>query len=643
MASLARRYTQSSARAVASSFLMTALVVMALLGFGSTWALAQNESPMLAERVAAGELPPVEERLPENPLVVEPVEQIGQYGGTWRFPTRRGDWTLFARNIAYENLVRWNPEWTEVIPNVAESVEINEDSTQFTFSLRPGMRWSDGEPFTADDILFWYENILMDERITTAVPSWLMAGEEPVVVEKLDDYTVVFTFAEPSGFFLQRMATSDGYVMLAPKHFLQQFHPDLNPDEADTLAGARDYDTGIDYLQTWGDITLRFEFADVPVLWPWRLTAGFRDSDSLLGAERNPFYFKVDPEGNQLPYIDNITFPILDDVEVIVLRALNYEYDFGRRYLRLDTKPLFFDAGLDFVDVIRAVNNTMVISLNLTHEDPVKREIFQNKDFRSGLSHAINRQELIDLAFVGQGQPWQPAPRPDNPVYNEQLATQYLGYDLDLANEYLDRAGYTERDGQGYRLGPDGNRISFAVEVAGEEIYAHYVDMLGLISDYWREVGIDMHVRNIERGFFYERKAANQHDANVWSGDGGMDALLEPRWYFPYSGESNFAIPWANWYNGLPGAQEPPEAARRQMELYDRIKATADQDEQVRLMQEIMEIAAEEFYVMGISMEPDDFAILTPRFKNVPAAMPGAWLYPDPAPTNPEQYFILEE
>lgn len=640
----AQRNEQVSSKTLYARVALMAVAMITITLGASSFVLAQsdyNESPMLTERVEAGELPPVEERLPVNPLVVEPVDQIGQYGGTWRNLTRRGDWTLFARNIAYENLVRWTPDWTRVIPNVAESFEVNDDATEFTFQLREGMRWSDGHPFSADDLMFWYEHILTDERVITTIPSWLRAGGEPVVVEKIDDYAVRFIFAEPNGFFLQRMATPDGFIMMIPRHFYEQYHPDFNED-ADALAQERDYASGVEFLQVSSSHQERFDFSDIPVLWPWRITTGFRESDTQIRAERNPYYWKVDTEGNQLPYIDHAVYPIVDDVEVIILRALNGEYDFGRRYLQLEHRPLFHDEGFDFVDIVRAVNNTMVLSLNLTHEDPVKREIFQNKDFRIGLSHAINRQELIDLIFVGQGRPWQPAPREDNPVFNERLATQYLEYDVELANEHLDRAGYTERDGQGYRLGPDGQRISFAVEVASGEIYRHHVDMLELISDYWSNVGVDMQVRNIERSFFYERKEANQHDANVWSGDGGMDALLEPRWYFPYSAESNFAIPWANWYNDLPNAQEPSEAAQRQMELYDQIKATADQDEQVALMQEIMEIAAEEFYAIGISTEPDGFAIKTPRFRNVPQSMPGAWLFPDPSPTNPEQYFIAE-
>jgi peptide/nickel transport system substrate-binding protein len=247
---------------------------------------------------------------------------------------------------------------------------------------------------------------------------------------------------------------------------------------------------------------------------------------------------------------------------------------------------------------------------------------------------------------VGQGEPWQLAPRPTSPYYNEQLAKQYTEYDVAKANEHLDKAGYTERDAEGYRLGPDGKRISFLVDV--QAISQNWIDALELIKGYWAEVGIQMEPNVMDRSLMYTRKDSNEHDAATWGGDGGLDVVLEPRWYFPFSGESLYAEAWKEWYNNPGGVgslvppEEPPAGPKRQMELYDQIKGSGDAAQQEALMKEILQIAADEFYALGISLPAPGYGIVKNNFKNVPASFPNAWLYPPPAPTNPEQYYIVQ-
>ncbi|MCB0159988.1 MAG: ABC transporter substrate-binding protein, partial [Caldilineaceae bacterium] len=617
-----------------------------------------KEAPMLAELVAAGELPALEERIPANPMVVEPAESLGQYGGTWRMGLRGGqDNALLTRTIAYEHLVRWTPDWTDIVPNVAESYEASPDATTFTFKLRDGMKWSDGEPYTADDIVWWYENILTNEEYAAVhpVPSWLLAGGEPPVIEKVDDTTFTVTFAAPNGLFIQNLATPSGEVLTRwPMHYAMQFHPDFadNVDELIAENGATDWVNLMDMKA--GNFPgtpydAKWQNSELPTLMAWRLTTAYGEGTTQVVAERNPYYFKVDPEGRQLPYIDRVVYEIGEDVQVLVLKALNGEIDMQDRHIAtLDNKSVFVDnaeAGdYGFIETVPASMNTQVIALNLTHKDPVKREIYQNKDFRIGLSHAINRQEIIDTIYVSQGEPWQLAPRPTSPFYNEQLAKQYTEYDVDKANEHLDAAGYTERDADGFRLGPDGNRITILVDV--QAISQNWIDTLELIKGYWEAVGIQMELNVMDRSLMYTRKDSNEHDATTWGGDGGLDVVLEPRWYFPFSGESLYAEAWKEWYVNPSGVgslvppEEPPAGPKRQMELYDAIKATGDAAEQQALMEEILQIAADEFYALGISLPAPGYGIVKNNFKNVPASFPNAWLYPHPAPTNPEQYYI---
>lgn len=622
---------------------------------------AAMEAPMLAEMVAAGTLPALAERLPVNPKVVQPTESLGEYGGTWRMGLRGGgDNALLQRTVAYEHLVRWTPDWTAIEPNVAESFEASADATEFTFKLREGMKWSDGEPFTVDDVLFWYEDILTNEEYMAVHPvaSWLVAGGEPPAVEKIDDTTFKVKFAAPNGLFIQNLATPSGDDFTRwPKHYAMQFHPKYNTENLDALiseAGATDWVNLMD-LKAGGvpgtPYDARWQNSELPTLKPWRFTTAYGEGTTQVVAERNPYYFKVDPEGRQLPYIDKVVLEIGEDVNVLTLKALNGEIDMQDRHIAtLDNKAVFVDnaevGGYGFFETVPASMNMQTISLNLTHKNPVMREIFQNKDFRIGLSHAINRQEIIDTIYVGQGEPWQLAPRPTSPFHNEQLAKQYTEYDVAKANEHLDKAGYTERDADGYRLGPDGNRIAFLVDV--QSVNQNWIDTLELIKKYWADVGIQMEPNVMDRSLMYTRKDSNEHDAATWGGDGGLDVVLEPRWYFPFSGESLYAEAWKEYFVNPSGVgslvppEEPPAGPKKQMELYNQLKATGDGAEQEALMKEIIAIAADEFYALGISLPAPGYGIVKNNFKNVPASFPNAYLYPHPAPTNPEQYYIVQ-
>ncbi len=361
-----------------------------------------------------------------------------------------------------------------------------------------------------------------------------------------------------------------------------------------------------------------------------------------LVAERNPYYWKIDPAGRQLPYIDRLVYRVVPDRAEAIGLALNGEIDMQSRYLSsVDSRPPLEEqqrAGYRLFAGIYSSANRIAISLNLTHPDPARRAIFQNKDFRIALSHALDRQAIIDQVYCGEGEPYQVAPPPGSPLYHEQLARQYTTYAPDRARAYLDRAGLARRDAEGFRLGPDGRRLVLHVEVWVDS----HRKVVPQIQRYWRAVGLDMEVRVKTRVAFDLRRGSSLYDAVLWVGGGGLDAILDPRYYFPFSHESVFAIAWARWYEdpAHSGAQQPPETARRQMALYDALKATPDPVRQTALMRQILDLAADAFYVIGIARPAQGFGIVKNNFHNVPAVMPQSWVYPDPAPTNPAQYFI---
>ncbi len=461
-----------------------------------------------------------------------------------------------------------------------------------------------------------------------------------------DDYTVVVKFSAPNGLFLSRLATPDTLDMVRiPAEWAKQYHINyVSQADMDKMVKEGQYETWKDLFnaKVMGDSY--FQQPDRPQMTAWILKDAYVGGATQVTYVRNPYYWKVDPEGNQLPYMDGVSYAVVDSVDAMVPKALNGEVDMQERHINtLPNKPLFIDnqekGDYRLFTVYDGALNLMTIMFNLNSQDPVKNEIFNNKDFRIGLSYAINRQEIIDTVYVGVGSPWQTAPKESSPFYDEELAKQYTEYDLDKAAEYLDKAGY-EKNSAGKRVGPDGKPISFVVEVI--DTNPQWIDMLNMISKYWAEIGIDMQPKVEERSIMYANKAALLDDAGVWGTSGFLaEVLLDPRYFLPYSNESIWAVGWANWYNGVPEGKdyEPPEAIKQELDLYGQVNATADVDKQVELMNQILQIAKENFWTIGVAVGPDGYGIVKNNLHNV-IDQPSGWLYPNPAPTNPEQYYF---
>jgi len=606
-----------------------------------------SEAPSLAEQVSAGTLPPVTERLPPKPLVVAPNEKIGTYGGTWNTATVGGsDDAWMSKTVGYEHLVRWDPDWNAVIPNLAESWTIDGDGLQYTFKLREGIKWSDGEPFTTADLLFFTEDVMPIPEITTGV------GNNPVTGEVIDDYTFRYTFERPNGIFLQYLATPYGLdYSRYPKHYLQQFHPKYNTTTLDQMVADAGAENWSELFQSKGSSDAFYQNAELPRLTAWDMAADYTGTEAQIKFTRNPYYWKVDPDGNQLPYIDNVVFNVLQDNEVLILKILNGEVDFHLRHVNTDNNKSTFADGTEKGDfrlfaTQPSLMNKSMIAFNLCHKNEAYRELFNNKDFRIAMSHAINRQEIIDTVYVSQGEPWQASPRPESPFANETLAKQYTEYDPDLANEMLD-AILPDKDGNGFRTLPDGSQLVISVEVANAGVSSP-VDDMTLACTYFQAVGINAQIKVEDRSLYYERKGANEHDCIVWHGDGGMrDGLIDSFWYAPMNVEANYAVPWAVWYQnpGNPGTepQEPPEAVKAQLELYTQFQETADPEKQAALFNQILDAAIEQFYVVGVNLPGPGYGIAKNNVKNILEPMWDAYLFPAPGPTNPEQFFFEGE
>lgn len=620
------------------------------------WARAAEvkESAFLQGHVDSGALPAAADRLPVNPLVITPLERAGQQGGDWNHAlVGGGSASMLVRYQGYDGLVRYTPDWSGIEANAAESYEVNTDATEYTIKLRQGHKWSDGQPFTTADVQFWYDAYLTDKETNQGGNAWWSSGGELAKLEVIDEQTFKVVFASPNGFFLQQMAWADqDQLVRCPKHYLEQFHIRYNPD-ADKLAKQEGLESWIALFQRevgYLDTNVYFQNAKRPALTAWVFS---REGGSALGqntettiAVRNPYYFKVDTEGTQLPYFDRVVYQMVADPEVLLLKTLQGEIDIMDQYICTPAnKPVLFDgqeAGdYGFYTLKETAANVMAFQLNLNHLDATKRELFNTIEFRQALSTAIDRQALIDAVFVGQGSPAQPSMREDDPLYNEQLAKQWTEYDPDKANQMLD-AIIPDKDGEGYRLDKDGRRVSIIFEI--DQTRTTFLDMFELAIPMFQAVGIDAQMRTMDRSLWEERvRRGREYDATAhqFGANSGIAAMLDPRFYVPINNNCFYAPGWSLYYTqpDNEAADEPPPAVKAQQDLYRQLVGTADAAKQQELMAQVLQNAADLFFTFGVSLPADGYGVVKNAVVNLPEVMPNSFGWPTPGPARPEQFF----
>lgn len=634
---------------------MKRVTIAALAGISlfalATSAMAQDykQAPELDALVSSGALPPVAERVGANPRVLTPVESVGKYGGAFRGGMVGGnDRNMLFTYFGYEGLLAWDADWTgEVHPNIATGYTASADSRSFTFTLREGMKWSDGSPFTSDDVAFFIEDILPDDKLFPTKPGWLtVEGELPTIaVTSPTEFTI--SWSKPNGLFILNAASVYGVQLaLLNKAYCSPFLPkyNANADAEAVAAGAAGWaehmvakcGVGIEAIERWRN-------PERPVLEAWKIVDPYVAGATRVTFERNPYYWKVDTAGNQLPYIDDLSMGVNAESQTLLLSVLAGEIDYEVRHTTNTTNLPVIAEGVEQGDYRISpresrVGNVMTISVNLNSQDATKAPIFQNKDFRIALSHALDRQAIIDTIYLGQSTPQQVSPRKGTPYYNERLATQYLEHDVEKANSLLDAMGLDKRGGNGMRLAPDGSPL--VVNVAAVTALGNMADAAELFVQYWQAVGVDARFTAMDRTRFYEEKTASQHDIVVWGAtSGGIDVFIDPRDYFPFSTESNFAVEWAKNYIGDGGA-EPPDYVKEQWALYDQIKATSVPEEQNELFQRLLEITADQFYQIGIGTAVPLYSIAKNNLGNVPDGTPTGWIHPDPGTLNTEQFYF---
>ncbi|MEM7259200.1 MAG: ABC transporter substrate-binding protein, partial [Pseudomonadota bacterium] len=418
------------------------------------------------------DLPALAERLPEEPLIMVPYGSIGKYGGTFDAlsnATEAG--TSDFLSTRHVNLVRYSDDLQTIVPNIAKDWEWNDDYTQLTFHLRKGHKWSDGEPFTAEDVKFWYDNISLDPKVIEKPKDYVLVAGERMTVDVIDPQTVRFNLPAPKPGLLAHFATSFAQGFL-PKHFLGQYHPDINPD-ADKLAADAGFENGLAVLSAyfgssdWTDTpTPQLNNPDKVAQLPRDVYPSLESyvliTDTTEGRRyvANPYFHVVDTAGNQMPYINEQDEIYANDNEVRILKLVNAEADYKAQSLQMESAPILLD-GQDKGDYsVEILPNIAMhaFSFNMTSEDPEKRKVFGDLRFRTAMSIAINRDELNEVAYFGVGIPHQYIGFSPTPDFVDEKWTQHATeFDADQANALLDEVGMKDTDGDGFRELPNGD------------------------------------------------------------------------------------------------------------------------------------------------------------------------------------------
>lgn len=616
------------------SLLLKGAATAALLTQGAL-AADYTQAPALDAAVKEGKLPPVAERLPDTPFAITAPE-VGKYGGTWNSALKgASDEVWIRRTAVFEPMLTYDLNWTGVFPNIAESWSSNEDATVWTLKLRKGHKWSDGTPFTSEDVVFAINDVLTDPSYPGEPVPWITGAK----AEAPDAQTVVITLPKPNALFHEYLAGAESPQLAHfPKAFCGQFHPKYNPD-ADKLAQEAKLPNWQQLMVQKCDI-IAGGAPERPSIAAWLPKVANNGLTASVDWERNPYYYKVDQNGQQLPYLDALHMARVEDTNSIVMLGVAGKLDFTARHI--DTaanKPVFYDnqekGNYRLYSTLPADMNTAVISFNMNTDDKALADLFQKKDFRVAMSLATDREEIIEVVFAGQGKPWQAAPRPESKFYDEELATQFTEYDPDKANEMLDALGLDKRNSAGIRLLPDGRPLELRLDLASN--VGQQFDVMELIVGQWAEVGVKLDLRKAEPGFVNEQRNANKHMIDVWKGDGGLgDAILDARYYVPSHRRSAYAMKWAmNYYApDNPMREDAPEAVQKQMATYQEIFRTPDEAKRDELFREVLNTAKDQFYTIGISLPASGYGVATNVMHNVPENQPNAWVYLTPGPMN---------
>ncbi len=626
--------------------------------------LSFKANPMITDLNARiqgnGDLPPLEERVPNEPLVVAPYNAIGKHGGVLDGLSNAPEaGTSDLLSVRHVSLVRYSDDLKTIVPNIAKAWKWNNDFTQLTFHLRKGHKWSDGAPFTASDIKFWYDDMVFDANIIKKPKDYVLVGGKRMTVDVVDAQTVVFKLPAPKPGLLTHFASHYSQPFM-PRHFLGQFHPKYNKN-ADKVARLHGFETGYAVISAyygnsdWTDTPTLFlahpdKVAKMPKAVMPSLESHVPISETTEGRRfvANPYFHMIDTQGQQLPYISEIDEVHINDNEVRILKAVNAEIDYKSQSLQLPSAPILLEnqeKGNYTID-LKPTIAMPVFAFNVTSADLEKRKVFGNLKFRQAMSVAINRNEINEVAYFGLGQPRQFtafSPLPD--FIDPKYASHMTQHDPLLAKKLLDEIGMVDSDSDGFRELPNGEKIVLNMQFATQGLPGQVVE---LVAQHWANVGLQTTVKEVTPDEYRSAQSSNQLDVLMWAKGQPIAIIMGNAEFFQPPFENYFGIRngmlWAEYVDskGVKGVQ-PPAYVDQMMSDIDTFQSSSPGTDTFKSTgTRLVKNMVENLLFIGTVQAPNPIYHRN-ALENFPEFKTWSYEYYRTYPYRPQQWFLADE
>jgi peptide/nickel transport system substrate-binding protein len=629
-----------------------------------------KEAPDVAKMVADGNIPPLGERLPQNPLVIQMDWQVpGRYGGRQR---TLHDWLGgHQEESQYGNsTLRYVDDGLGVEPGLVEEWEHNDDKSEWTLFFRKGIKWSDGEPFTVDDIMYWWEDMVLNEDHPNTPPDEARSGTGTLgEFVKVDDYTMKMIFDAPAPLTVDRMAmwvnSSIGPRWHAPRHYMEQFHVDYNS----AMTDFEEHDQKILHRQN----------PDCPTCSSWA-PSGY-EPDVFVTWDRNNYYYCVDADGNQLPYLDGVDETKAQDAEAqkAAILAGQADFEWHQPFRLADVATLKeneaqMNMETRFIDTGSGTGS--MFFFNQDYREDKYRELFRTPEFQRALSHAWDREEAQKILYFNTGEltTGTLSPKAIEYQFNDEAKQRYaewrdlaVEFDYDKSKELLDSINITDTTGDGWRNFPDGSELKIFFDRPGDEGSEHRTKN-ELLAKHWTEIGIQTQMNPIPSGHDELWRAGESMSKCAWEVGDGPNHLVYPQWLVPIA-DSRWAPMQGKMYSlrgtekeGTEGDVDPWERQPPRLEaeaggpieklweIYDRSKVEPDTIARHKLVWDMMKIHVEHGpFFMGCVANMPRLLVVSKNMRNVPTrddlatgGFGNPWILPHPAVWNTEIFWIDE-